>query len=419
MSKINELIQTLCPDGVEYKKLGEVGMFYGGITGKSKADFENGNAKFISYKNVYSNFAVDQNTSDRVMMREDENQRSLQYGDICFTGSSETPDECGFSAVVTSVPVEPLYLNSFSFFFRFYDLNGINPDYMKYLFRSSDLRYQIGKTAKGVTRFNVSKELMRCVVIPIPPLPVQEEIVRILDEYTELEAELEAKLSEEIKLKQKQYEVYRDELLTFGDDVEYKKLGEVATISRGNGFQKKDFTEVGRPCIHYGQIFMHYSKMGITTSKTLTCIDDDKYEKNAKALPNDIVMAVTSENVEDVCKCVVWEGDEPVAVSGHTAIFHTEMNSKFLAYWFGSSDFYVQKVRLAHGTKVIEVTPAAMVDIVLPVPSLTEQERIVKILDKYDIYTRDMISILNTELKSRKKQYAYYRDQLLTFKRKE
>ena len=140
------------------------------------------------------------------------------------------------------------------------------------------------------------------------------------------------------------------------DGVEYKKLGEVATISRGNGFQKKNFVEEGRPCIHYGQIFTHYSKIGIATSKTLTCIDNDKYEKNVKALPNDIVMAVTSENVEDVCKCVVWEGDEPVAVSGHTAIFHTEMNSKFLAYWFVSSDFYIQKVRLAHGTKVIEVS---------------------------------------------------------------
>lgn len=215
MSKIEDLIRQYCPNGCEWKRLDDVGTFYGGITGKAKADFENGNAKFISYKNVYSNFAVDQNTSDRVMIRENENQRSLQYGDICFTGSSETPDECGFSSVVTSVPAEPLYLNSFSFFFRFHDLSGINPDYMKYLFRSSDLRYQIGKTANGVTRFNVSKELMKNVIIPIPPLPVQEEIVRILDKYTELEAELEAKLSEEIELKQKQYAYYRDKLLTF------------------------------------------------------------------------------------------------------------------------------------------------------------------------------------------------------------
>ena len=232
--------------------------------------------------------------------------------------------------------------------------------------------------------------------------------MRILDKFTELEKELE----KELKLRRKQYEFYRDKLLTFGDDVERKKLGEVATISRGNGLQKKDFVEKGRLCIHYGQIFMHYSKMGIATSDTLTYIDDAKYEKNAKALSNDVVMAVTSENVEDICKCVVWEGDEPVAVSGHTAIFHTEMNSKFLAYWFNTSDFYVQKVRLAHGTNVIEVTPAAMADIILPVPSLTEQERIVKILDKFDTLTTSLTSGLPAEIKLRKQQYEYYRDYL-------
>lgn len=202
------------------------------------------------------------------------------------------------------------------------------------------------------------------------------------------------------------------------DGVEYKKLGEVATISRGNGFQKKDFTEKGRPCIHYGQIFMHYSKMGIATNKTLTYIDDDKYAKNVKALPNDVVMAVTSENVEDVCKCVVWEGDEPVAVSGHTAIFHTEMNSKFLAYWFNTSDFYAQKLRLAHGTKVIEVTPAAMADIVLPVPPMAVQDEIVRILDEYSGLKAELEEKLAKEIEIIRKKYDYYRDELLTFERK-
>lgn len=199
------------------------------------------------------------------------------------------------------------------------------------------------------------------------------------------------------------------------DGVEYKKLGEVATISRGNGFQKKDFVEEGRPCIHYGQIFMHYSKRGIVTSDTLTYLDDAKFEKNVKALSNDIVMAVTSENVEDVCKCVVWKGDEPVAVSGHTAIFHTEMNSKFLAYWFNTSDFYVQKVRLAHGTKVIEVTPAAMVDIVLPVPPMAVQDEIVRILDEYIELEAELEAKLSEEIELKQKQYEFYRDELLTF----
>ena len=191
-SKLDELIHKYCPEGVEYKTLGNLGKFFGGITGKSKGDFTNGNAKLITYKNVYSNFALKINVEDRVKISDNEKQNILQYGDIIFTGSSETPDECGISSVVTQKTDEKLYLNSFCFFFRFNDLSIMLPDFAKHLFRSSNLRYQIGKTASGVTRFNVSKKLMEKVAIPLPPLDVQSEIVRILDNFTELTAEKEA-----------------------------------------------------------------------------------------------------------------------------------------------------------------------------------------------------------------------------------
>lgn len=101
MSRLEELIAELCPEGVEYKTLGELGSFYGGITGKSKDDFINGNAKFITYKNVYSNIALKLDVEDRVKISPNEKQRTLEYGDVIFTGSSETPDECGFSSVLT------------------------------------------------------------------------------------------------------------------------------------------------------------------------------------------------------------------------------------------------------------------------------------------------------------------------------
>ena len=213
MSKLDALIKKYCPDGVEYKTLGELGHFYGGLTGKSKEDFKDGNAIFISYKNVYSNPALDINPLDRVKISDGEKQRTLQYGDIIFTGSSETPDECGFSSVVTKTPEAPLYLNSFCFFFRFDDLSIMDPDFAKHLFRSDNLRYQIGKTASGVTRFNVSKDKMAKVRIPVPPLEVQREIVRVLDDFTCLTAELTA----ELQLRKKQYEYYRDQLLSFGN----------------------------------------------------------------------------------------------------------------------------------------------------------------------------------------------------------
>lgn len=123
MSKLDELIEKLCPDGVEFKTLGELGKFYGGLIGKSKEDFNDGNAKFITYKNVYDNLSLKIDVEDRVKIGENEKQRSLEYGDIIFTGSSETPDECGISSVLTRKTDEKLYLNSFCFFLRLNDKN--------------------------------------------------------------------------------------------------------------------------------------------------------------------------------------------------------------------------------------------------------------------------------------------------------
>ena len=212
MSKLEELINELCPDGVEYVKLKQIGQFYGGLSGKSKNDFVDGNAKFISYKNVYSNLSLCLDVSETVKVGKDEKQNTIQYGDILFTGSSETPEECGFSSVLTTETNELLYLNSFCFGLRPYKTIKLNPHYSKYVFRMRAVRSQIIKTASGVTRFNVSKKKMEDVEIPLPPLPVQEEIVRILDTFTELEAKLEAKLEAELTYQTKFLESVRKKL---------------------------------------------------------------------------------------------------------------------------------------------------------------------------------------------------------------
>ena len=136
--------------------------------------------------------------------------------------------------------------------------------------------------------------------------------------------------------------------------------------------------------------------------------------KHAKK--GDVLIAGTSENIEDVCKCVVWLGEDDAAISGHTAIIKHNQNSKFLAYYFHTYMFFKDKIKLAHGTKVIEVTPSKLADIKIPLPSLDEQARIVEILDKFDTLTTDITKGLPAEIEARKKQYEYYRDKLLTFK---
>ena len=202
-------------DEVAWKPLGEVAEFYGGLIGKGKLDFTGGNAFFITYKNIYDNIEINVNELGSVNIKENEYQHIVQYGDILFTGSSETLDDVGMSSAVTTRFDFPVFLNSFSFGLRFNEGVLLLPEFSKYLFRSNYVRSEIVKTASGVTRFNISKSRFKRICIPLPPLSVQEEIVRILDKFHTLTSSIAEGLPREIELRRKQYEYYREKLLTF------------------------------------------------------------------------------------------------------------------------------------------------------------------------------------------------------------
>lgn len=186
--------------------------------------------------------------------------------------------------------------------------------------------------------------------------------------------------------------------------VEYKPLSEVGTFRRGGGLQKKDFTESGVGCIHYGQIYTHY---GIWATETKSFVSPETFTKAKKAQPGDIIIADTSENDEDLCKAVAWLGDAPVAISNHTLILTTELNPKYISYFLRSLPFQKQKRKFVFGTKVRSISGANMGRILVPCPPREVQDEIVKILDAFQ------------ELEARKKQYEFYRDQLLTFTERE
>ncbi|MDK9642930.1 restriction endonuclease subunit S [Propionibacterium freudenreichii] len=200
---------------VERVALGDLGDLFGGLTGKSKVDFTGGNARFIAYTNVFHNIAVRTDLDDFVKVAPGERQRTLAYGDVLFTGSSESADEVGMTSVVTSKLNESVYLNSFSIGFRPYDVEWLDPEFAKHLFRSHSLRSQIVKTANGVTRFNVSKTRLRKIQVPLPSRAEQARIARVLDNFEELTNDLTIGLPAELAARRKQYEHYRDRLLTF------------------------------------------------------------------------------------------------------------------------------------------------------------------------------------------------------------
>ena len=160
------------------------------------------------------------------------------------------------------------------------------------------------------------------------------------------------------------------------------KLRDIAYIYRGGNFQKNAFTPEGKPCIHYGQMYTHF---GTFTDRVLTYIPEDVFKKSRIAVSNDVVMAITSETVEDVCSCVAWIGKDDIAISGHTVIIHHQQDAKFLSYYFHSDSFFTQKSRVAHGSKVIEMNPSDLEKTIIVLPQdIKEQRHISDILSTCD-----------------------------------
>lgn len=413
MSRLEELIQELCPDGVEYKKLGDIGKFYGGLTGKSKDDFKDGNKAFITYKNVYGNPALDIEPTETVRIKENEKQRTLEYGDIVFTGSSETPYECGMSAVITKVPSQELYLNSFCFFLRLNDKSLLFPDYAKHLFRTYDLRRQIGKTASGVTRFNVSKDKMCKVEIPVPPLEIQREIVRILDNFTSLKAELQTKLQAELQARKKQYEYYRDELLKPQEKIPMVTLKEIATsIYRGAGIKRDQITEEGIPCVRYGEIYTTYN----TWFDECVSHTKEEYVSSPKYFEHgDILFAITGESVEDIAKSIAYVGHDKCLAGGDIVVMKHQQNPRYLAHVLNTTMIKEQKSKGKVKSKVVHSNVPSIEQIKIPLPSLEVQKRYADVLDNFEQICNDLNIGLPAEIEARQKQYEYYRDALLSF----
>ncbi|HGB5310646.1 TPA: restriction endonuclease subunit S, partial [Salmonella enterica subsp. enterica serovar Poona] len=168
MSGLNYLEKLLDGAGAEWLPLEDIAEIYGGLTGKSKSDFDNGNARYISYKNIFNRIDINKLPENFVTVNEKECQHKVMYGDVLFTGSSEIANEAGMSSAVTIDFNEPVYLNSFSFGVRFNNDVKVTPEFSKYLFRTSVMRHEIAKSASGVTRFNVSKSRFKKILIPIP-----------------------------------------------------------------------------------------------------------------------------------------------------------------------------------------------------------------------------------------------------------
>ena len=394
-SKIKKLITELCPKGVEYKELGQVADY-----SKTRiAATELNNQNYVGVDNLLPN---KQGKTSSNYVPTTGNLTRFDNGDILLGNIRPYLKKVWRATYFGGTNGDVLVI-------RINDNIRLSSEFLYYLLSSDSFFNFDMQFAKGAKMPRGNKAAIKKFPIPLPPLPIQKEIVKILDNFTKLEAELEA----ELEARKKQYKYYRDDLLNI-KDVEYKALGEIGEFIRGNGLQKKDFAESGIGCIHYGQIYTYY---GTFANKTKTFVSPELAKKLKKAQKGDVLIAGVSENIEDVCKPLGWLGEE-ICISGDMFAFRHNQDTKFITYLLQTTNFHKYKERYAQGAKVTRVKTSKILDYKIPLPPLTEQERIVAILDKFDALVNDIFIGLPAELKARRQQYEYYREKLLTFKEK-
>lgn len=395
MKNLETLIQELCPDGVEFVKLGDV------------LDYEQPTKYIVKCKD-YQNEGMPVLTAGQTFI--------LGYTDETngiFEASKENP---------------VIIFDDFTTSFHWVDFNfKVKSSAMKMLRVLSEREvsfrfvYYAMKCIKYQTLEHSRQWISKYsqIEIPLPPIEVQTEIVRILDKFTSLEAELEAELKAELDCRKRQYEYYRDKLLSFenvgGQEVEWKKMSEVGTFIRGKRFVRTDIVEEGIPCIHYGDIYTYY---GLTATKAKTYLKPEKAEKMKFASKNDVVIVGAGENNMDIGVGVAWLSDEKVAIHDACYIFKSKMNPRFVSHYLRGSNYHLQIKKYVCEGKICSISSKSIGRSLIPVPSLQEQERIATILDRFESMTTALQSGLPAEIAARRQQYEHYRDKLLTFKRK-
>lgn len=397
MSRIEQLIAQLRPEGVDYKAIGDFCELVRG-NGMPKSDFAESGVGCIHYGQIYTHYgAWTTETKSFVSAEKAEKLAKVDPGDLVITNTSENiEDVCkavawiGEAQIVTGGHATVMKHDQ-------------DPKYLSYYLQTPHFFAEKKRHAIGTKVIDVSAKSLARIRIPVPPLEVQREIVKILDNFTQLEA------------RSRQYKYYRDTLLSFADrtDVPWAALGDIGEFIRGRRFTKADYVEEGIACIHYGDIYTQY---GTTASSVKTQVRSEMSRSLRYAKPGDVVITDVGETVEDVGKPVAWLGTDDVAIHDHCYAFRHPMNPAFVSYCMQTTSFIAEKAKYVARTKVNTLLMKGFAKIRIPVPPLKEQARIVAILDNFDTLVNDLSSGLPAEITARRQQYAHYRDRLLTFK---
>ena len=420
MSKLSEMIATLCPNGVEYKKLGEIFDLRNGYTpSKGNKDFwGEGNIPWFRMEDIRAN--------GRILNDSIQHVSTMAVKGELFPANSiivATSATIGEHALVTVPFLANQRFTSLTLKKEFSD--RLLPMFIYYYcFRLDE--WCLNNT--NVSSFSsVDMVRFRQFKFPLPPLPVQREIVQILDNFANLTAELTAELAK----RKKQYEHYRDMLLNFAGGgrndkfgvesgefrVEWKRLGEVAMVTKLAGFEFTNF-------VRYSDKGSVIALRGLNVKNGHLVLDDVKYVDGSdfsklgrsKLFLDDMLFTY----VGTVGQVALIDKDDKYYLAPNVALIRFDQKvvyPAFMKFYFQTNHFMKSQIdRLAGESSMKNLTMEKIRCFQIPLPPLAEQKRIVAILDRFDSLCNSLTDGLPAEIELRKKQYEYYRDKLLSFK---
>ena len=395
MSKLDKLLRELCPDGVEHKKLVDA------------VSIERGKRVVRSQLSIRGKYPVYQNSLTPLGYHTDYNYNA----NTTFIIVAGAAGEIGFSDrafwaaddCLTVVCPENV-LNRYIYHLL---LNNQN---------------QLVSKVRKASIPRLSRSAIENLVISLPPLEIQREIVRMLDSYTEGVVELQRQLTAELTARQKQYEFYRDKLLTFdvlrGGTINFyqRTLGELFDFR--NGLSKgKEFFGKGTPFVRYTDVYNHRTLRKKDIVALVECTEDEK--ERLKVSRGDVLFTRTSETAEDIGWSSVMLDDMDDCVFNGFTIRATpktkELLPEYCAYCFSTTNFRQYVTKHCAFTTRASLTGNTIAQYRMIIPPLDVQNRIVEVLDNFEKICSDLNIGLPAEIEARQKQYEYYRDKLLTF----
>lgn len=403
MSNLEELIERLCPDGVEYKTLGEFSSIVRGASPRPIKNYITSDEKgvnWIKIGDVRPGEKYITTVKEKITLEGATKSRFVNIGDFILSNSMSfgrpyilKVDGCIHDGWLAISQYEDFY----------------DRDFLYYLLCSSKVQAEFKKKASfGGAVQNLNSDIVKSVTLPVPPLEVQREIVRILDNFTFLTTELAAELA----ARHKQYEYYRNSLLTFEDiqksmikSIPWVKLDNIIEFKNGKGHEK---------CINENGQYIVVNSKFISTNGRVKKFSDQQL---SPLYNNDILMVMSDlPNGQALAKTYLVKENSLYTLNQRICaltVKNKNYSTKFLFYYLNRNK---QLLKYDNGVDQTNLKKGDILTVIVPVISLAEQQRIVDILDRFDALCNDISSGLPAEIEARQKQYEYYRDKLLTFK---